>query len=92
MGGDERLKRQPVVPARAGQPVPTLQQRLKSFGLDPQRTRNSTLKLLTAQLDPHTLADTLGYSITTMARHAAYSRSLFGSYVDAKQAEQAAHG
>jgi hypothetical protein len=67
---------------RAGQPIsaPTLQQRLTSFGLQPQRTRNSTLRHLVAQLDPHSLADTLGYSIQTMARHAEQAGSHYGAY------------
>lgn len=75
---------------RAGRPisVPTLQNSLKKFGLDPQRTRNSTLKHLTAQLDPHTLADTLGYSVVTMARHAGEAGSAFSYYVEAKRLEQ----
>lgn len=67
---------------RAGRPisVPTLQQRLTAFGLQPQRARNSTLRHLVAQIDPHSLADTLGYSLQTMSRHGEQSGSHFGSY------------
>ena len=48
---------------RAGQHLtaPTLQQRFRLLGLDPQRTRNASLKNLTGQIDVHSLADTLGY-------------------------------
>lgn len=76
---------------RAGRPiaVPTLQQRFHALGLDPQRTRNSTLKHLTAQLDVHTLADTLGYSAKTLSQHAERAGAYFGHYVDAKRAATA---
>ncbi len=67
---------------RAGRPIsaPTLQRRLTSFGIQPQRSRNSTLRHLAAQMDPHSLADTLGYSVQVMARFAELSGSQFGAY------------
>lgn len=67
---------------RAGRPIsaPTLQARLTSFGIQPQRSRNSTLRQLAAQIDPHSLADTLGYSVAVMARHAELAGSHFGAY------------
>lgn len=57
---------------RAGQhlTVPTLQQRLRTLGLEPQRTRNATLDNLTSHIDARTLADTLGYAPKTLTRHA----------------------
>ena len=72
---------------RAGRPLsaPTLQNRLLKLGLDPQRTRNATLKHLTAQIDVHTLADTLGYSPKTLAQHAERAGAYFASYVEAKR-------
>ena len=64
--------------------IPTLQQRLPTLGIDPQRTRNTTLKQLTALLDVATLSDLLGYSPKTLAQHAERSGSHMAHYVDAK--------
>ncbi|APZ34590.1 hypothetical protein BOH66_10325 [Microbacterium aurum] len=65
--------------------VPTLQQRLNTLGIDPQRTRNTTLKQLTALIDVASLSDLLGYSPKTLAQHAERSGSHMARYVDAKQ-------
>lgn len=73
---------------RAGQHIaaPTLQQRFKVLGLDPQSTRNTTLKSLTAQIDVRSLAEMLGYSAETLAKHAEKSGNYWSSYVEAKAA------
>ncbi|MDQ0896056.1 hypothetical protein [Agromyces ramosus] len=71
---------------RAGQhiSVPTLQQRLATLGIDPQRTRNTTLKQLTALIDVKSLSDLLGYSPKTLAQRAERAGSHMARYVDAK--------
>lgn len=73
---------------RAGQHIsaPTLQQRFKVLGLDPQPTRNTTLKSLTAQIDVRSLAEMLGYSANILAKHAEKSGNYWGGYAAAKAA------
>ncbi|WDH77402.1 hypothetical protein PTQ19_07530 [Microbacterium esteraromaticum] len=65
--------------------VPTLQQRFHVIGLDPQRTRNTTLKSLTGQIDVHSLAQTLGYAPKTLAAHAERAGIYMSRYVEAKR-------
>lgn len=65
--------------------VPTLQQRLNTLGIDPQRTRNTTLKQRSALIDVASLSDMLGYSPKTLAQHAERSGSHMARYVDEKQ-------
>lgn len=73
---------------RAGQHIaaPTLQRRFKVLGLDTQPTRNTTLKSLTAQIDVRSLAETLGYSAGTLAKHAEKSGNYWSGYAEAKAA------
>lgn len=65
--------------------TPTLQQSFLRLGIDPQRSRNASLKNLTAQIDIHSLADLLGYSAQALARHAEISSNYMGAYVEAKR-------
>jgi len=65
--------------------VPTLQQRFHALGLDPQRTRNATLKSLTGQIDVRSLAQTLGYAPKTLSTHAERAGIYMGGYVGAKR-------
>lgn len=78
---------------RAGQHIsaPTLQQRFKVLGLDPQPTRNTTLKSLTAQIDVRSLTETLGYSANILAKHAETSGNYWGGYAAAKAAARRAN-
>jgi hypothetical protein len=80
------------VGSRAGHPIVagTLQQRLLVLGIDPQRSRNATLKNLTAQIDIHTLSDLLGYSLITLANHAGQSGTYMSAYVETKRRARAA--
>lgn len=63
-----------------------MQQRFKVLGLDPQPTRNTTLKSLTAQIDVRSLAEMLGYSASILAKHAEKSGNYWGGYAAAKAA------
>lgn len=71
---------------RAGHHIsaPTLQDRFKVLGLDPQPTRNTALKSLVAQLDVRSLSKVLGYSAAIIAQHTEQSSNYWGGYAAGK--------
>ncbi|GAA0994802.1 hypothetical protein GCM10009563_12470 [Subtercola frigoramans] len=75
---------------RAGQPIHpvTLAQRFHTLGIDTQRVRNTTLRDLTHQLDPRSLADLLGYSPRIIALHAARAATPMSDYITLKRENQ----
>lgn len=58
----------------------TLQLRFKIFGIHALAARNATLSDLSKDLDPTSLAALLGYSPSTMARHAARAGTTMAGY------------
>lgn len=72
--------------SRAGQPRSpnTLLGKLRNLGMDVQGIRNATLKDLVAEVDPKSLGKMLGYSRSTLSRHATAATIPWMSYVAAK--------
>ncbi|UFS60406.1 hypothetical protein [Subtercola endophyticus] len=75
---------------RAGQPIhpTTLADRFRTLGIDTQRARNTSLRDLTHQLDPRSLADLLGYSPRIIALHAARAATPMSDYITLKRSNR----